>query len=83
VALRRQLWLGLPLSQDQVCSDWQSCQFGKILKTVRFESVAVIDAHSSLLSGFGRSADIQPGRTSFVVDAERSDALRKPDLNGS
>ena len=58
VALRHWLSLDLPLSHDVVSPDQKNCQFGKILETVRFGSVAVVQADNSPMTALGWNADI-------------------------
>ena len=55
----------------------------QFLSTVRHGSVAVVQAHSSSMTGFGRLAYIQPGPMSGLADTGRSEGPELPNLNVS
>ena len=54
-----------------------------LIRTVRFGSLAVIQTDSSAMTALGWKADTRPGRMSALAEIGHSEALRKPDLNGS
>ena len=83
MALRDQLSLGLPLSQNLCCANGEYCQFGKILKNERFGSVAVAQTDSSPMAALGRKADTQLGGGSAFTNTGHSEAMKKPKSNGS
>jgi hypothetical protein len=58
-------------------------QSRKRLRNVRFGSLAVIATDSSAMTALGWKADTQPGRMSALTDTGRSEALRRPESNGS
>jgi hypothetical protein len=82
VALRQWLSPNLPLSRSLVSSNGQNCQFGKILKYVRFVSVAVVQTHFSPMSGLAWKADTRPGRISAFTHTGRLVLPKIADLNG-